>query len=261
MKDGLPGNVESEFRNRNQEFRNTNLKEEYTMKKTTTGFYTEETLKKFATAYKDAIDEVKNGRDKITISKGNSKMGIFPSVSLLPFLTCPSTCKGTCGKYCYAAKLSLLRPSVLKSYARNTAVALLKPEKYFEQVDKAAHKSKAFRPHVSGDFMSPEYLGKMFDVSENNKGTKFLSFSKRFEWCNDIITERGLPGNYHLLFSGEKNLKPINPHNLPETIVVEPGMVVQENWILCGGNCQNCCLHEKGCMGAKPGDVIAFKKH
>lgn len=231
------------------------------MKKINNGFYTEEILKKFATAYKDAIDEVKNGRDRITISKGNTKMGIFPSVSLLPFFTCPKTCKGTCGKYCYAAKLANLRPSVLKSYARNTAVALLKPEKYFEQVDKAAHKATAFRPHVSGDFMSPEYLSNMFNVSENNKGTQFLSFTKRFEWCNEIITERGLPSNYHLLYSGEKNLKPENPHNLPEAIVVEPGMIIQPHWKICGGHCYNCAIHKKGCMGAKPGDVIALKKH
>ena len=225
------------------------------------GFYTEEIIAKFAAALRDAETEVKHGLDKITISKGNNKMGIFPSVSLLPFLTCPGCCGKTCGKYCYAAKLANLRPSVLKSYARNTAIANLKPEIYFEQVDAAAARSRNLRLHVSGDFKDPDYLRNSFKVFANNKRTNFLAFTKRFDWCNQQIADTGIPENLSLLYSGEKNLKPVNPFHVPETIVVEPGMIIQPEWKLCGGNCERCALHKKGCMGAKPGDIIAFKKH
>ena len=40
---------------------------------------------------------------KVSISKGNSKMGAIPSVSLPPITTCAAGC--TCAKKCYAAKL------------------------------------------------------------------------------------------------------------------------------------------------------------
>lgn len=232
-------------------------------KTTTTGFYTNEILKKFATALKEAFEEFRNGKLKcVSVSNRNSKMGEVASVSLLPFLTCPGICKGTCGIKCYAAKLANLRPSVLKSYARNTALAIMAPELYWKQVDKAVKAVRFFRFHVSGDIPSPAYLGKMVEVANNNPNTEILTFTKRFDFVNDWLREHGkLPGNLHILFSGWTNLTPENPFDLPETNVIPKGETLKDGWKMCGGNCFNCACRGVGCWQAQKGDVIAFKMH
>ena len=233
------------------------------MKKINNGFYTEEILKKFATALKEAFAEFRTGKLKrVSISNRNSKMGEVASVSLLPFLTCPGICNDTCGIKCYAAKLANLRPSVLKSYARNTALAIMATELFWKQVDKAVKAVRFFRFHVSGDIPSPAYLGKMIEVAQNNPGTEILTFTKRFDFVNDWIRENGkLPGNLHILFSGWTNLTPENPFDLPETNVIPKGETLKDGWKMCGGHCYNCACRGVGCWQAGKGDVIAFKMH
>lgn len=231
--------------------------------KKTTGYYTEEILKKFSTALKEAFEEIETGKLKrVSISNRNSKMGNVASVSLLPFLTCPGTCKGTCGAKCYAAKLANLRPSVLKAYARNTALEIKHPEIYWRQVNRAAKAVRFFRFHVSGDIPSPAYLGKMIEVAILDPKTEFLAFTKRFDFVNGWIRENGsLPENIHILFSGWTNLTPENPFALPETNVIPKGKTLKDGWKMCGGNCFNCACRGVGCWQAGKGDVIAFKMH
>ena len=85
----------------------------------------------------------------ISISKGNSKMGFIPSVSLPPVVTCASGC--TCVKKCYAAKLCKLRPNVRNAYAKNLEILKNDMDGYFLQVKAAAMVSKYFRFHVPGN--------------------------------------------------------------------------------------------------------------
>lgn len=232
-------------------------------KNNNTGFYTAEINEKFAAALKAAFEEFKAGKLKrVSISNRNSKMGDVASVSLLPFLTCPGICKDTCGIKCYAAKLTNLRPNVLKAYARNTALAIMAPELYWKGVANAVRAVRFFRFHVSGDFPSPTYLGKTVEIAINNPGTEILIFTKRFDWVNDWIRENGdLPANLHILFSGWTNLDPENPFDLPETNVIPKGETLKEGWKMCGGNCFNCACRGVGCWQAQKGDVIAFKMH
>lgn len=199
---------------------------------------------------------------KVRISNSNSKMGEVPSVSLLPFLTCPARCAGTCGAYCYAAKLANLRPAVRKSYAINTALAVHRPDVYWEGVDAACKKAKYFRFHVSGDILNIEYFAKMIQMANNHPDCEMLCFTKRYEIVNDAISDWGeLPANLHVLFSGWDGLTPINPYNLPETNVILRGNQPAPNWKMCGGNCFNCACRGVGCWQAQPGDVIAFEQH
>ena len=75
------------------------------------GYYNPETIAKFRDALNNAKKIVTdpNFSGKVKISAGNTKMGAVPSVSMLPFLTCPARCAETCGPDCYAAKLANLR--------------------------------------------------------------------------------------------------------------------------------------------------------
>ena len=225
-------------------------------------YYNQKVMDKFTAALKEAREEVKNNSDvSVTISNGNSKMGAVASVSLLPFLTCPARCKGTCGNECYAAKIANIYPSVLKSYAKNTALALYRPLKFWADVENAVKGVRFFRFHVSGDIINKEYFANIVDIATANKHCEILLFTKRFEIVNAYIKAFGdLPENLHVLFSGWDNLKPVNPYKLPETNVFgKEGPA--EGWKVCGGNCFECGCRGVGCWQAKKGDTIAFKKH
>ena len=230
-------------------------------------------LEKLIAAKHEAEEEIreamKAGKDisrLVSISSGNTKMGKVASVSLLPILTCPARCNGTCGDKCYAKKLPILRPSVMKAYARNTAIARLAPNAFFKAVKLAMSKAEYFRFHVSGDIPNDEYLRKVVRACLDFPKCEVLMFTKRFEMVNRQIESAGpLPENLHCLFSGWTNLFPteggFNPYKLPETTVYAKDEDIQPEWTPCGGNCLDCAIHDGGCWAAKPGDTIAFKIH
>lgn len=225
-------------------------------------YYNDSVIGKFQAALKEAKEEVKAGKiAAASISKGNNKMGAVASVSTLPFITCPARCKGTCGKECYAAKIANLRGSVLKSYARNTALLMLRPDLYWQSVRLVMAGTRFFRFHVSGDIVNKVYFENMIAACKDNSHCQVLVFTKRFEVVNAWIRENGdLPKNLHVLFSGWENMKPVNPYKLPETNVFgNEGPA--ESWLVCGGNCFECGCRGVGCWQAQKGDVIAFKKH
>lgn len=227
------------------------------------GYYNENTINKFKTALDAAIQAVESGDDlRVRISNSNSKMGNVASVSTLPFITCPGCCAKTCGAKCYAAKLANLRPSVLKSYAINTALYLKRPEIYWAAIDLECKAVRYFRFHVSGDIVNKDYFNNMVTIARNNPHCEILCFTKRFNAVNAWIDENGaIPENLHVLFSGWSNLTPENPHKLPETNVIEKGAEPADNWKICGGNCFNCACRGLGCWQAKAGEVVAFPIH
>lgn len=227
------------------------------------GYYKEEILRKFLAALREAREAVKSGSDlTLRVSDRNNKMGKIPSVSTLPFLTCPSTCRNTCGKICYAAKLANLRPAVLHSYAINTALATLRPDLYWQQVRTVLAVSRFFRFHVSGDIINRAYLDEMISAALSAPHCEILVFTKRYNLVNAWIDENGdLPANLHILFSGWEDLSPVNPHGLPETQVYGRKEEPDPSWLLCGGECSSCACRGLGCWQAKRGDVIAFRKH
>lgn len=228
---------------------------------------------KLTKALREAEEEIRSALESgedvsrfVSISQGNNKMGKVASVSLLPILTCPARCNGTCGDKCYAKKLALLRPVVSRAYARNTVVARLAPEVFFRVVREAMQAARYFRFHVSGDIPDIRYLYKVISSCESAPDCQVLMFTKRFELVNKYIWESGpLPGNLHCLFSGWTNLFPreygYNPNNLPETTVYAKDEDISSEWTLCGGNCLDCAIHDGGCWAAKPGETIAFKIH
>lgn len=228
-------------------------------------YYTESIVTKFANAVRDALNHVRAEDPnylKISISNGNSKMGPVASVSLMPFTSCPTACENTCGPKCYAARIANMYPGSLQAYARNTALACLRPDLYWIQVDAAVKAVRFFRFHVAGDIISHSYFDKLVQCAANNPHTDILIFTKQFEIVNQYIDKNGnLPDNLHLLFSGWYNLTPYNPHHLPETNVFNPDKAPADNWKICGGNCFECACRGVGCWQAKSGDVIAFNEH
>ena len=224
---------------------------------------------KILSALRDAEKEIQTALDKgedlrkyVSISEGNSKMGKVASVSLLPVLTCPNRCNGTCGDKCYALKLANLRPVVAKAYARNTAIAKLAPYTFFMAVKEAMRRSRYFRFHVSGDIPNGAYFDRVVTLCDAIPSCEVLMFTKRYEIVNRFLEIGGaIPENLHILFSGWTNLTPDNPNSLPETTVYAKEEDIKPEWTLCGGNCLDCAIHDGGCWKAQKGETIAFKIH
>ena len=230
-------------------------------------------IEKLVAAMHEAEAEVKAAMEAgedvsrlVTISGGNTKMGKVASVSLLPILTCPARCQSTCGEKCYAKKLAILRPSVCRSYARNTMVARFAPHAFFKAVKVAMAKAEYFRFHVSGDLPDSGYLHRVINSCKSAPHCQVLMFTKRFEMVNKYVFDGGeIPHNLHLLYSGWTNLFPsesgYNPYRFPETTVYAKDEDIRPEWTPCGGNCLDCAIHDGGCWAAKPGETIAFKIH
>lgn len=233
------------------------------MSTTKKGYYNEKTLAKFAAAFNEAKAALDNGEAlRVHFSASNIKMGAVASVSTLPFLTCPAVCRHTCGAYCYAAKIANLRANVRKCYAENTVLALFRPSQYWAEIRDYVRGVRFFRFHVSGDIINKAYFAEMVKTAESAPHCEFLAFTKRFDAVNAWIADNGeMPCNLHILFSGEENLKPENPHALPETTIYEKGTAPADDWKLCGGNCFECGCRGVGCWQLKRGDILAFEKH
>lgn len=228
------------------------------------GYYCDKILQKFAEALRQARADYAADPERyhVTISDKNSKMGAVASVSLLPFLTCPGCCSTTCGAKCYAAKIANLYPSVLRSYAMNTAIYFADTDKFFREVREAMLGVRFFRFHVSGDIPDAVYFRHMVAACNAAPHCEVLCFTKQFRTVNSAI-KSGLilPKNLHLLFSGWSNLTPDNPYNLPETNVIEKGAEPRDSWKVCGGNCFQCACRGVGCWQVGAGDTIAFPIH
>ena len=200
----------------------------------------------------------------VSISKGNTKMGAIPSVSLPPVVTCP---KGApCAGKCYAAKLCRIYPSVRKAYQNNLDILGEDWGEYWRQVRAAVAMTKYFRFHVSGDIPNAAYFKEMVITARQNPGTQILAFTKRYGIVNHYIDVFGnLPANLRLIFSrwdSAWNVHIHNPHNLPMSAVIFKGISNQTEFDkICGGNCTACACQGVGCWELKNGETIAFYEH
>ena len=200
-------------------------------------------------------------QNQISISPGNNKMGLIPSVSLPPVKTC-TNCKH-CAKKCYAAKLARLRPTVRNAWERNLDILNSDPASYWTQVRGAAATTRFFRFHVAGDITGPAYFAEMVKTAEQLPRTEFLVFTKNYPVVNSYLDAGNvIPENLHVIFSAwGDDLIPENPHKLPESNVIFKGEKPRENWKICGGNCAECACAGLGCWTVKNGETVAFYEH
>ena len=195
----------------------------------------------------------------ISISKGNTKMGFIPSVSLPPVVTCANCC--TCAKKCYAAKLCRIYPGVRKAYQKNLDILKNDMDDYFLQVKAAAMLSKYFRFHVSGDIPDMNYLDCMVKLAQDLPGTTFLAFTKQYNFINNYLQYADIPSNLKIIFSAWPGMPMENPYNMPVAHVIFRGSDPAADWKICGGNCSECACRGVGCWELKNGEHIAFYEH
>ena len=197
----------------------------------------------------------------ISVSRGNSKLGSIPSVSLPSITTCRQC---DCHKKCYAKKLERLRPSVRKAYANNLRVLEEHPDVYWREVEAAIMMSRFFRFHVSGDIPDAAYFENMVAIAERNPHCNILCFTKRYEIINDYYEKNPyLPPNLHMIFSAWPDLVMDNPFSFPTAHVkFKNGWTTYgDKYYMCGGNCSECAVVDGGCWGLTWGEEVVFNEH
>ena len=196
----------------------------------------------------------------VSISKGNSKMGAIPSVSLPACTTCnPSA---PCFGKCYARRLSARRATVRNAYGRNLEIWSNDPAAYWLQVRAAAITTRFFRYHVSGDIPNILYLVDMVLTAKQCPQTTFLAFTKQYNIVNQYLNDgNAIPPNLKIIFSNWGAWKCENPHNLPVCEIVLKGNEPAPDWKICGGNCTACACRGVGCWELKNGETIAIYEH
>ena len=198
----------------------------------------------------------------VSISKGNTKMGAVPSVSLPAIITCRKGC--ACCKYCYAAKLERLRKTVREAYQRNLEILKSNPKQYWKEVSEAVKTNRFFRFHVSGDIPSYDYFVEMVEVAYWNPHCEILCFTKRYDIVNQYVDNGGaIWENLHIIFSADPNLEMDNPYNLPEAHIRfrDGSCTAGEDAVECYGNCTECFLAGCGCWKLKNGEQVVFNQH
>lgn len=196
----------------------------------------------------------------VSISKGNSKMGAIPSVSLPACITCnPSA---PCFKLCYAAKITRLYKTVKTAYENNLNILKENPALYWDQVKQAAQMARYFRYHVSGDIPNIEYFNNMVVLARELPHTSFLAFTKQYNIVNEYLNAGGvIPANLKVIFSNWGAWKCENPYGLPECEIILKGNEPAPDWKICGGNCTECACRGIGCWELKNGETIAIYQH
>ena len=202
----------------------------------------------------------------VRISTTNSKLGLIPSVNLVPVVTCRENCP--CVKECYAMRGNFRFANVRKSMEQNYEYYKSNPEKYFEEIKLAINNGMVsyayFRWHAAGDIVDKQYFEYMVKVAEQLPLTSFLAFTKKFEIVNEYIKTHGeLPKNLHIVFSGWIGLDMINPFSFPEAHVRyrDGTTTAREDAIECGGNCTECARVGEGCWNLKSGEQVVFNEH
>jgi len=198
----------------------------------------------------------------VKISSGNSKMGAIPSVSLPAGVTCRQDCE--CSKKCYAKRLERMRPSVHQAYQHNYDLLIHDSNTYWREVEASIMMSRFFRYHVSGDIPDNVYFAHMIEIAERNPHCEMLCFTKKYNLVNDHLDFGGtIPKNLHIIFSGWRGMKMVNPYNLPEAHVRyrDGTTTARENAKPCGGNCTECAITDGGGWTAKHGEQVVFNEH
>ena len=198
----------------------------------------------------------------VKISSGNSKMGAIPSVSLPAGVTCRQDCE--CSKKCYAKRLERMRPSVHQAYQHNYDLLTHDSDTYWREVEASIMMSRFFRYHVSGDIPDNVYFAHMIEIAERNPHCEMLCFTKKYNLVNDHLDFGGtIPKNLHIIFSGWRGMKMVNPYNLPEAHVRyrDGTTTARENAKPCSGNCTECAITDGGCWTAKHGEQVVFNEH
>ena len=122
-------------------------------------------------------------------------------------ITCPFADK--CIKFCYAQKGAYIWSNVSPAFEKR--YELTKQDNFVELMTEEINKKKPdyIRVHDSGDYYSPKYLLKWFEIAKQNPYVRFYSYTNSVKIVKDAI--HMAPDNYDFIFSDSgKQVRMIN---------------------------------------------------
>lgn len=189
------------------------------------------------------MDDTDFAHVHVCISTGNRKLGKCLNVSLLPVITCPD-CKG-CARACYAIRSALRFPAVMDGYARNTAIMMREPLRYWAEVREAIRRHpsfNAFRFHVAGDVLTEDYARHMFAVADEFPRVTFWTYTKNVR----VLTMHGRPRNLSIMQSTGFGV-PFDSRLRAQFHCVRAGQSAPAGVYHCPGHCAECVKAGRGC--------------
>jgi hypothetical protein len=191
---------------------------------------------------------------KISISRGNSKLGKIPNISLPAGKACKRYVP--CRKDCYANKGTSKFPAAQIAWERNYVLATNYRSTYFSMLTEyfKRAKPKRFRWHVSGDILDQNYLFYMIDIARDYNCTKFLAFTKMYHLNFDTV-----PDNLQIVFSAWPKYH-IEAKNGFKIAWMQDGTEtrIPKSARDCPGSCESCDM----CWNLKQlGNDVVFHKH
>ena len=227
--------------------------------------YSKESLKKYFANLNKAVSDF-NSKDvnelKVTISKGNRKIGRVMNVSTAAGLTCGkwSHCIG----YCYDIKAVLqYSNTVLPARAKNTVISRKDRKSFFNQINAAMDRRRAnkyFRYHVSGEIQDLEYFMEMLESARKHPDFIVWTYTKMYSIVNEYCEKYGketIPENMHIMFSEWDGMPLYNPYNFPIfTVKFAAGnknhpVEFFDTLYKCPGNCDICKECGRGCIAGE----------
>ena len=197
---------------------------------------------------------------KLSVSKGNSKIGTVPNLSLPPILTCrtdvPCAADG-----CYAMKAYRMYPNVRDAWRGNLEYYQADPVGFFNDLILffAQKNPQRFRLFVGGDFPDENFFIRVCDILSTWSKISCLVFTKRYEWA--ILNSGRIPSNFNVVLSMWPGLElPAGWEQFPTAWLEEDvRFPVEQTRIVCTGNCVDCSYQ---CWGAlSPQLPVVFKRH
>lgn len=193
------------------------------------------------------------------ISPGNTKIGKTPNISLPPIVTCAKSVG--CAKDCYAIKFFKMYKGARNAWEENLHEYIHDPDGYFGGIRSYLAKKPVeyFRFHVSGDIPDKAYLARVVELATEFSGTKFMIFTKRYEWAADLADR--FPANLRVNLSSWPNMEFQNPAGLPVSWIHDPKNLdgrIPPKAFKCHGSCAKCRV----CWNAKSmKHGVVFDKH
>lgn len=212
---------------------------------------------------------------KLSISKGNTKLGKVHNISLPP---CHSCAPGVpCAEKCYARKAWVQFLETRAAWLRNWKAWTSDAMGYMETIAQhcADKRVERFRWHVAGDIPSLSYYDGMKIVAQCNPETQFLAFTKNY----DAIMAPNRPSNLRLVFSMWPGLRVKgltqdemlrNVSTAASVAWMVPAVESTDDWyneqlksdvnahsLACSGHCDKCFM----CWYMESGSFVAFHEH
>ena len=219
-------------------------------------------LKQITSARNKAMKDVDNLHVKL--QKGNSKTGNnCYTVSLMPVLDC-GNCQH-CSHNCYDLKSDLMYMQTVADRAKNSAIHMVDPKRYWNEVDTQikANYAQQVRINVGGD-LSDDDFKYVAELGRKNQRTMFLFFTKNYKGINKFLEHHRFPKNVHPIMSCWQGLEMENPNHLPEShLLYKDGSTTAPEYgaYFCTGNCSECAFESKGCWVLKKNQHVVFQAH